>query len=339
MDDGPSSGDFILLIFLTIFAMFCASSEIAFSSLDTIHVKQRVKEGDKKSVQALFVLENFDQALAALLLGNNISHIGFSSICTALVTGIWGNQSLTIVTICTTLFLFFFTEMLPKSYAKSNFSYALFVASPLVFLMKLLNPITKILAYLSNRIARLFSDGHEENLTEDEFLALIEDVNRKSDLEEEKRALINQALAFDRKRVSDIYCPLSKVEALDIHDTKEEILTQLRSSIYSRFPVYAGDKKKILGIVHNKDLMKDYIKHGRIEIPLHMRKGLFTSQSEWIDDLLHKMIEQKEHMAIVVDAKKKVQGLITMEDLLEEIVGDIWDEEDKFIFHESLEVS
>lgn len=318
----------ILLIILLLGAAYCASAEIAFASLNTIRVKNLAGKGDKRAIKALHVTDNFDRALTTLLIGNNITHIGFASLVTLIVTQRWGTVSVKYATIISTMVVFLLSEMIPKSYAKSNLNYALRVAGSLFMLIKIFTPISNFFTFIADTLARLFHVSEDAEMNEEDFYEIMKTVEEEGVLDKNKQELVHSALNFDIKKVGDIFTPLKAVEAIDIESSTEDILKYVKETKYSRLPVYKERKDNIIGVLQTKKFLKTYIRKKYATLESLLLKPSFVKINVPIDDLLRKMSNEKNHICIVKDSNDKVIGIATMEDILEELVGEIWDEND-----------
>ncbi|MDO5016075.1 MAG: hemolysin family protein [Eubacteriales bacterium] len=327
--DGDIWGSILLLILLSIGAAYCASSEIAYASLDLFKAERQADKGNKRAKKAIYISENFDKALTTILILNNITHIAFASIATAMATRLWGVASVAWVTLASTIYVFFFTEMLPKSYAKGSFDFALRLAPSLKFFMDVLTPISAFFTLISTWVDKFFKLEETPDITEEEFYSIVQTINEEAVLEEEKRNLLNSSIAFGKLHVSDCYQPLENLDSINVDATNDEIFRQVKESPYSRLPVYEGKPDHIIGILRVRHFLKDYIKGKDI----HLRDLLTTptkaSFDMEIDELFKKMSLERNHIAVVVDSEGRTRGIITLEDILEELVGDIWDENDE----------
>lgn len=326
--DGDGWPRVILLIILLLGAAYCASAEIAFASLNKIRVKNLADKGDKRAINALYVTDNFDKALTTLLIGNNITHIGFASLVTLIVTQAWGTTAVKYATVVSTIIVFLFSEMIPKSYAKSNLDYALRVSNSLSMLIRIFTPLSNFFTLISDGISRLFNVSADTEINEEYFHEIMESVQEEGVLDEYKQKLVHSALDFDVTKVEDIFTPLECVESVDIESPTEEVLKQIKRTRYSRLPVYKERKDNIIGILQTKKFLKAYLRKDFTHIQSLLYKPCFVKTSVPIDDLLKKMSNDKNHICIVEAGDEKVVGIVTMEDILEELVGEIWDEND-----------
>ncbi|HZK33694.1 MAG TPA: hemolysin family protein [Bacillota bacterium] len=318
----------ILLIVLLLAAAYCASAEITFASLNKIRAKNLADKGDKRAIKALYVTDNFDKALTTLLIGNNITHIGFASLVTLIATQTWGTSSVIYATVFSTIVVFLFSEMIPKSYGKSNLDYALRISGSLTMLIKVFEPLSRFFTFISDSVSKLFKISEDEEMSQEDFYEIMRSVNENGSIDKTKRVLVYSALDFDLTKVKDVFTPLEDVESINIESSPKDILKQLRETRYSRLPVYRQTKDNIIGVLQTKQFLKAYIKKDLTDIKSLLLEPSFVTPSVLIDDLLRKMSSEKNHIFIVKNNKDKVEGIITMEDILEELVGEIWDEND-----------
>jgi putative hemolysin len=317
------------LIALTLAAAYCAASETSFAAMNKLRIQSLADNGDKRAKLAMKISNNFDRAITTLLIGNNITHIAFAALVTLISTQLWGVQSVKYLTIASTVHVFLFSEMIPKSIAKANSDkFVLAVSGSLNFFMRILSPVTFLFSYISKALTKLFPGDGGNSITEEEFLDIIETAEEEGVLDKDKQELVRSALSFDEITVGDVFTPRENVVAIDVNYTKEEILQIVKSVKYSRLPVYEKSLDKIIGILHVRDFLKYILKHKEFELRKLLIKAHVTNSTTCINDLLHEMSTKKLHMAVVVDRMGKTLGIITIEDILEELVGDIWDEDD-----------
>ncbi len=332
--DADSRGSLItsLIIVLVLLglAAFFAITETALSSVSRNKIKLDMEHGDSRAKRAMFALDNFDKAITTLLICTNIVHLSIASIVTTFVARIWGLTWVSVSTIITTLVVFFFGEMLPKSFAKKNSeSCSLATAGPLIFLMKVFSPLSKILAGIGNIAGKLTKAEKEITVTEDELFDIIEDLEESGVIDEEQSDLISSALQFDDVSVETISTPRVKIEGIDLSKDKEEIFDIINDSTHSRLPVYDGDKDEIIGVLQIRRYLKQYLRTKKYpNIKRLMDKPFFTTGATPIDELLEHMSQNKVTLAIVKDDFGGTFGIVTIEDILEELVGEIYDEED-----------
>ena len=332
MEDG-SRISWLIVVFLLFGAMYFAVAETAFASVSKTRLRTYADKGDPRARKALFVTENMDRAITTILIGTNAVHLAAASIVTVNVTRIWGLSAVTLSTIITTLAVFFFGEMLPKSIArKYSERFSLSTAGSLCFFMSLLRPLTSLLTMLGNGVAALTKGDPEASVTEGEIYDIIEDMTEEGSLNEEQKDLISSALSFGDVTVESILTSRVDVAAIDVDMSEKEILDLIKEQNHSRIPVYEGTIDNIIGILQIRKYIKYYI---RTDEPLDIRGLLdepyFVHQSTKIDDLLQVMSTRKLNMAVVTDNYGGTLGIVTVEDILEELVGEIWDEDDRVV--------
>ena len=330
MDDG-SRLPWIIAIGFLFFAAYFAVAETAISSVSRNRIKTEAERGDPRAKTALWVLDNFDRAISTILIGTNIAHLAAASLVTVAVTRRWGLSAVTLSTVLTTIAVFFAGEMLPKSIAKKyNDSCTLAVAGSLRFFMFLFAPLSALLTWIGRAAAKLTRGEPEISVTEDELYDLIEDMTEEGTLDEEQGELISSALQFGDVTVESILTPRVDLAAIDIGDSEEEILAQIKSQNHSRLPVYEGSIDNIIGILQIRRFIKAYLRQGSaLELRELLDKPFFIHQSTNIDELLPIMSRERLNMAVVTDNYGGTLGIVTVEDILEELVGEIWDEDDE----------
>lgn len=321
---------FILLL-LIIGGGYFAATEIALASANKIRIKTMADSGDRRAKRVSYILSHFDKALTTLLIGNNIMHIGASTLATVLVVRLWGDWAVTLSTIILSVVVFLFSEMLPKSYAKSKAEdFSLSVSGSLVFLMKLLTPITFIFSSVSNLMAKLFRSEAEPTVTEEELYDIIDEIAEEGTMDQQRSGLIRSALDFDDITVADILTSRVDLVAIDSELSPSEIVERIKNSRHSRLPVYEDTIDNIIGILGIRKYLKAYMEQGdKLDLRSLLDETLYVHKSMLIDELLRSMQSKKRHMAVVTDDYGGVMGIVTIEDILEELVGEIWDEDDE----------
>ena len=329
MDDG-SRLPWIIAIVLLFCAMYFAVTETAMASASRTRIKTAADRGDTRAKDALFLLDNFDRAITTILIGTNIVHIAVASIVTVAVTRRWGLSFVTLSTIVTTIVVFFLGEMLPKSLGKKySEKLLLSCAGAMRVLMKLFAPLSALLTAIGRGAAKLSKGDPEISVTEDELYDIIEDMTEEGSLDEEQGELISSALQFGDVTVESILTPRVDVTAIDVDDPLEKILQLVRNQNHSRLPAYEGTIDNIIGILQIRKFIKAYLHLGKsTEIRPLLDEPFFIHQSTNIDELLPIMSKGKKNMAVVTDNYGGTVGIVTIEDILEELVGEIWDEDD-----------
>lgn len=329
MDDG-SRLPWIIAVLLLFCAAFFAVSETAFASCPKSRIKAAAERGDGRAKTALFILDDFDKAISTLLICTNIVHIATASIVTVAVTKLWGLSAVSLSTIITTIVVFFAGEMLPKSLAKKYSEPLALATGPILrFLMKVFSPLSALLTWIGQSAAKLTADENPVSVTEDELYDIIEDMTEEGSLNEEQGELISSALQFGEVTVESVLTPRVDLVAVDISSSLEDILTVIKGTNHSRLPVYQGSIDNIIGVLQIRKFIKAYLRLGKnLDIKPLMDEVFFIHQSTNIDELLPVMSKRKLNMAVVTDNYGGTLGIVTVEDILEELVGEIWDEDD-----------
>ena len=341
MDDGsrlpemaaqasPELTPWIIAVALLFCAMFFAVAETAFASASRTKMKVAAERGEPGAKRAMYILDNFDMAISTLLICTNIVHIATASLVTVAVTRLWGLSAVSVSTIVTTIVVFFAGEMLPKSIAKKySERFAKACSGVLLFFMKLFGPLSRLLTKIGQAAARLTPGDGETSMTEDEIYDMIEDMTEEGSLDEEQGDLISSALQFGEVTVESVLTPRVDLAAVDIASSHEEILAYIKNRPHSRLPVYEGSIDNIIGILQIRRFIKAYLRQGNdLDIRPLLDEAFFIHQSMNIDELLPVMSKRKLNMAVVTDNYGGTLGIVTVEDILEELVGEIWDEED-----------
>ena len=332
MDDGSILSVLIILALL-LFADYFAVCETSFAAVSRIRLKTAMERGDRRANKAMYVCEHFDKAITTILIGTNIVHLSCASYVTVLVTRRWGLSAVTLSTFVTTLVVFFVGEMLPKSIAKKySLRLALGTASSLVFFMHLLTPVSFVLTKIGEFASRLTKGDSEVSVTEDELYDIIENMTDEGDLDSEQGDLVHSALAFGDLTAESILTARVDMETIDVDDPLEEILAQVKASRHSRIPVYQDSVDNIIGVLQIRRFMREYLqKREKTDLRSLMDEPYFVHQSAKIDELLSVMSNKKINMTIVTDSYGGTVGIVTVEDILEELVGEIWDEDDEVV--------
>lgn len=329
MDDG-SRLPWIIAVLLLFCAAFFAVTETAFASCSRTRMKTAADRGGARAKTALFILDDFDKAISTLLICTNIVHIATASIVTVAVTKRWGLSAVSVSTIVTTIVVFFAGEMLPKSLAKKYCEALAMATGPVLrFLMKIFTPLSALLTWLGQAAAKLTPDDKPVSFTEDELYDIIEDMTEEGSLDEQQGELISSALQFGEVTVESVLTPRVDLVAVDISSSLEDILAVIKTTNHSRLPVYEGSIDNIIGVLQIRKFIKAYLRLGsNLDLRPLMDEVFFIHQSTNIDELLPVMSKRKLNMAVVTDNYGGTLGIVTVEDILEELVGEIWDEDD-----------
>lgn len=333
--DGSLLSVIIILAVLLLLAAYFAVAETSMASVSKVRIKMKADRGDGRAKKALWVLENFDRAITTILIGTNIVHISAATIVTVTVTNLVTaangdvGAAVTVSTFVTTLVVFFAGEMLPKSLAKKySERLSLAVAGSLSLIMKILRPVAAVLTAIGNFASHFVKSDPEISVTEAELYDIIEDMTEDKKLSSEQGELISSALQFGGTTVESILTSRVDLAAIDVSMSSEDILDYIRNVKHSRLPVYEGSIDNIIGILQIRTYIKAYL-HGEIsDIRSLLDEAYFVHESMMIDDLLPVMSKKRLNMAVVTDSYGGTLGIVTVEDILEELVGEIWDEDD-----------
>lgn len=333
MDDGsrlPQIMPWVGSILLLLVAFYFAVTETAVASASRSKIKAAAEHGDAKAKKVQYVIENFDLAISTILIGTNIVHISIATIITVAVTRLWGLSAVSVSTIVTTIVVFFAGEMLPKSIAKKYPEHFSKLCAPvLIFFMKVFGTFSKLLTHIGQFAAKLSHSEAEASVTEDELYDIIEDMTEEGSLDEEQGDLISSALQFGDVTVESVLTPRVDLAAVDISSSHENILAYIKEQPHSRLPVYEGSIDNIVGILQIRTFIKAYLRQGNaLDIRPLLDEAYFVHASTKIDELLPVMSRRKLNIAVVTDNYGGTLGIVTVEDILEELVGEIWDEED-----------
>ena len=318
----------VLVAAMMAFSALFSGTETAYSSVNKLRLKNYESQGNKKAAKALKLANRFDEVLTAVLIGNNIVNIAASSVSTLLFVSIFGSKGAGLSTAVVTVLVLVFCEVLPKSYAKKNAEkISLAFASPLWVLIVLLKPCVWAL----NKLSSLFSKCDEApTVTEDELKYMIDEIEEEGVIEEQESELVKSALEFDEISVEEILIPRVKMIGVDVTDTIDEIKETFTREMYSRLPVYEKSLDNIIGIITNKAFFKMLIE-GKDDIRGIIQEVPHIADTKLISEAMRSMQRSKVHLAIVTDQYGGTKGMITLEDIIEELVGEIYDEDDEII--------
>lgn len=321
-----------VIIVLIVFSGFFSATETAFSSVNRIRLKSMAENGSRGAERALGVLKKYDKALTTILIGNNIVNIATSSIATVLAISLVGEKYGSLVsTVGVTLIVLTFGEILPKSTAKDHAeSMCIAFSGILGFLMAIFTPFSALFILLKKGISRLMRKEDSVSVTEEELMAIIDEIEDEGVLEQQESDLVRSALQFDETTVDEIITPRVSITAAEINESAQSVREKFLSEQYSRMPVYEKTLDNIVGIVTEKDFFREYEKRGEdITVRDIMQDTIYFPHMLRISEVLKKMQKQKCHMSVVLDQHGGTLGIVTMEDILEELVGEIWDESDE----------
>ena len=320
----------IFIAALVLLGGFFAGSETAFSNCNRVRIKSRAEDGEASAKRVEKILDRFDKALVTLLIGNNVIHVMATSSATVLAIQWFGSYGSLISTVVMTLVIFIFSETIPKSIAKANSDRVAEAVSGILYaLMLVLTPVALCFTVLSNGLKRILSSKSEEpSMTEDDFKSMIETIEDEGALESEESELIQSALDFSDITVYDVLTPRVHITGIDRRDPEEIYQEKIRQATFSRLPVYDPDMDHIVGILNTKTYMLRLHQKGMCSLEEVMTEPYFIQSDMDIHSLFHEMCRRKLHIAVVLDKWGGTLGLVTMEDILESLVGDIWDQEE-----------
>ena len=321
-----------LIVVLILLSAFFSASETAFSSVNRIRLKGMAENGSRSAERALNILKKYDKALTTILIGNNIVNIATSSLATILAIKIVGEAYGSLAaTLATTLVVLIFGEVIPKGIAKDHAEgVCIGVSAVIAFLMLIFTPFSALFILLKNGISRLFHSKNSVSVTEQELMAIIDEIEDEGVLEQQESNLVRSALEFDEITVDEIITPRVRVVAVDVTDSAEEVREKFLREEYSRMPVIEKTLDSIIGVINEKDFIKAYEQKGsELTVGELIQETIYFPCMLKISEVLRTMQKKKCHMAVVLDQHGGTLGIVTMEDLLEELVGEIWDESDE----------
>ncbi len=313
---------------LVIFSAYFSATETAFTSVNRIRIKNLANDGNKRAREVHDLSEKFDMLLSTILVGNNIVNIAMSSIATVLFMELYPVYGATIATVVITIVVLVFGEISPKSLAKeSPERFAMFSAPILKMFMVLLAPVNLLFSGWKKLLAKIFRTADSKPITEDELLTIVEEAETEGGIDMEQSELIQNAIEFNELEAWDVLTPRVDVKAIEIDETQDEIAELFLSTGFSRLPVYEDDLDNIVGVLNQKDF-HNYIKGTDTPVSAYVKPVVFVAGSMKISQLLKRLQMGKTHIAIIVDEYGGTSGLVTMEDIIEELVGEIYDEHD-----------
>ncbi len=320
----------LVIIALIAISAFFSASETAASSASRVRMRSYAEDGDKRAKRSLSLIENFDKTLSSILVGNNIVNIASTSLATTLFLKLNQEYGALLSTVVMTVLVIIFGEILPKTSAKEHADDVLLSFSgPLSFVCKVLSPISMMFSGLKGVITKPEDpEDRKPSITEEELKYIIEEIQDEGVLEEQESELAQSALEFDEIRVHEVFMPRVDVVSVDINMTRQEIQQVFLEEKYTRLPVYDGTIDNIVGILNEKEFLISIINNEFTDLHQLVKPALFVPYNLKISKALAKMQADKMQMAIVTDQYGGTAGIVTMEDILEELVGEIYDEHD-----------
>ncbi|QHI72556.1 HlyC/CorC family transporter [Aminipila terrae] len=328
----------VAIVVLIILSAYFSATETAFTSLNRIRMKSLAGAGSKKAKQVLVLEENYDRLLTTILIGNTAANITMTSIATVLFVKLYGSYGATLSTVIITIIVLIFGEITPKIIAKeAPEKFSMFSVPFLRILLVIMKPLNFIFAQWKKIIKKVFKVHDERTITDDELITIVEEAETEGSLDEDRSELIQNAIEFNELEAYDVLTPRVDVEAIEIDEKKEEVAKIFLETGFSRLPVYEENMDKIVGVLNQKDFHNFVIGHDK-EISDYVTPVVFTPGSIRIATLLKRMQKAKTHIAVVVDEYGGTEGIVTMEDIIEELVGEIFDEHDATASQEILQI-
>lgn len=324
---------YLSIVLLILVSAFFSGTEIAFASVNSTRLKSKRQKKDSLSLSiAAKIVDDYDNMLGAVLIGNNLANIAASSVATLIVLDLLGEGYAWVATAAMTVLVLIFGEIIPKVLAKQFAEqFCAAVSIPIYILSVILKPITLIMTRLINKLSKLWASSlaDPDAVSEDDFENIIDIVEDEGVLDEEQCDLLQNALNFDTVLAYEVITPRVDMDALDIRDPYETNIRKVEDSIYSRMPVYEDTPDNIIGILHLNHFYKEFVKGERVNIRSLLLPITYVHKTMPLPDVLEKMKETKSHMVVVLDEYGGTMGILTMEDVLEQLVGEIWDESDE----------
>jgi len=331
MLDSASIAMLIALVCLVALSAYFSATETAFSSLNRVRLRSKAENGNQRAALALRLSEDYDRLLSTILIGNNIVNITATTVSTLFFTKLLPVYGPTVSTVALTIIILIFGEISPKSLAKENAEqFAMFSAPLLQLLIVLLRPVNFFFTQWKRLLSRMFRSHADEGITEEELITMVDQAEDEGGLDQHESELIRAAIEFNDLEVEAILTPRVDIAAVEDTATVEEIARTFAENGYSRLPVYHEDIDDIVGVIHEKDFYTARY-HKRTDMKSMISPVLYTTGNTKISNLLRILQRQKAHMVIVVDEYGGTEGLVTLEDIVEELVGEIWDEHDEII--------
>ena len=331
MNDPDSIRTFLLMLVLVAFSAYFSATETAFSSLNRIRIKSLADSGNRRAKLVQRLSEEYDRLLSTILVGNNIVNILLASISPIYFVGLYGEgRGTTISTVVSTVVVLIFGEISPKSVAKDHAEGFAMTSAPIIRVISyLLYPVNWLFSQWKRLLGRIFKSPGDTAVTEEELLTIVDEAEQGGSLGEQESDMIRRVIGFNDREAVDILIPRVDVVGVELHATPEQLMQVFRETEYSRLPVYDGTIDDIVGIVHQKNVFRD---EGRHPAPADvLTPAVFVPPTMKIRLLLRLLQQEKTHMAVVSDEYGGTLGIVTMEDILEELVGEIWDEHDEVV--------
>ena len=319
------------LLLLVVMSAYFSATETAYTSLNRIRLKNRADNGSRRAAKTLELAEEYDKLLSTILIGNNIVNITATTVATVLCTRWFHQYGPTVSTVALTIIILVFGEITPKSMSKERpEDFAMFAQPMLKLFMTIFTPLNFLFSQWKRLMSRVFRAKGDDGITEEELVGMVDQAQTEGGLDEHESDLIRNAIEFNDLEVSEILTPRVDLTAAEEESTMEEIASLFAETGYSRIPIYHETIDNIVGVIHEKDF---YAARYRGETMVSNLKApvFYTTGNTKVSELLRILQKNKAHMAVVVDEYGGTQGICTLEDILEELVGEIWDEHDEVI--------
>ncbi|MCL2587024.1 MAG: hemolysin family protein [Firmicutes bacterium] len=326
-----NTGILTAIIILIFFSAFFGFAETSLSFVNKVRLKTMAENGNKRAARVLKIVEDFDKVLSTILVGNNIVNITIASLATILFTGLIRDASLavTLSTIITTVVILIFAEVTPKSIAKEKpETFAMLISRPMQVLLFALAPINAIFMLWKKLLRKVLRLENKDKITDDELINYVETAEREGSINEYDSRLIKSAIKFDHQEIKDIMTPRVSVTAVSHNASIEEVSDTFKEHGFSRMPVYSETIDSVVGSIYIKDFYNYCLLESK-SLKDIIQPSLCVAENMKIDRVLRLLQESKVHMAIVVDEHGGTSGIVTLEDIIEELVGEIWDEHDE----------
>ena len=330
MEDSISS--ILILVLLITMSAYFSATETAYSSLNKIKLKSIANKGNKKAKLALELSEKYDSVISTILIGNNIVNIATASLATVLFTKLLGSSGVTVSTIVMTILILIFGEISPKSIAKDIPESFAIVSAPLLnAFCIILKPVNNLFCLWKKVINKVFKIQKHSGITEDEILTIAEEAENEGGINPQQLEIIKSAIELNDQEVIEAFTPRVDMVAIKDSCSKEELLNLFIESGFSRIPVYHDNIDNVIGIINEKDLINIVVNNKNEEISSIIKPLNVIQPHMKLSQLLKLLQNNKSHMALIADEYGGTMGIITLEDILEELVGEIWDEHDKVV--------
>lgn len=330
MDAGAGSIKLLFCILLIIASAFFSGAEIAYARVNKIKLKSIAEDGNQKGKRALHIVNRLDRALIAILIGNTVVNLSCAVLAASAVMDLWGEGHVVFAAVVAAVVIFLLGEVVPKAFSNANSEkVALAYSGILAVLIKVLAPITFVFSKISDLIAKLCGGEQDEGMTEEELEIIIDTVEESGSLDEEQTDLLQNAVDFTKTTVESVMTMREDICGVDVKASPSEVLAIVKNTGFSRLPVYSGDIDHVIGVLSVREYLRAYLHRETVNLRRVMMAPKFASPDAAIDDLFHEMSAGKQQFLIVREGKTTV-GIATIEDFLEELVGEIWDEYDEY---------